>query len=315
MLKPEDKVEKPIAVEAPKVEVSTPTPTPAPKPEPVVEQKKPQAPKKVVKKGPKPIPKIKKPLVVEQKPEPVIAIQPAPTVTQPAPVVATTPTKQAYQEPVTSKKIAKEPQPFIKTEGSYVGFDLMALRTTFLVHDVVYGTPASYPPSNQGMNYGFGLNYKYAFNFNRFFVAPGIFLEKNLTGKTKGRNGVNLRNNARYGVKADFGYDLTNAFSPYFSVGYAQIDYRSRARGDGLIELPSGDYNNLTIARNGHDRNWFYGVGFKVSLTKSLSLNLEYNSQNFLAKALVPADSKDYLSNAAFTGKSESLKLGLSHNF
>jgi opacity protein-like surface antigen len=206
-----------------------------------------------------------------------------------------------------------------KTEGSYLEADLVAFRTTFLVHDASLGTPYVHPPANQDMSYGVGLGYKYAVNFNNFFIAPGIFFEKNATGKAKGRIGVSLNNRSRYGLKSDFGYDFFNGrFSPYLTSGYAEIDYRTRSYGGVYVYVPADDdyvLKDLSAGRDGKDRSWFYGAGFKVGLTKSTSLNIEYNYQKYIAKGSPPEESAWYLSNIYHEAKLETLKLGLSYNF
>lgn len=203
------------------------------------------------------------------------------------------------------------------TSGSYAGFDILEYRVCYLVHDSVYGSPNSYPPPNCGSNRGFGFNYKYAFNHQGFFLAPGAFYEYNLSGPISGRNEVSLDTKYRYGLQFDLGYDLTDRFSPYVIGGYANIYYRSRARGDGLAVDPSGPngYENLTVGKSGVSGDLFAGIGLKYNLSPDLSLNMEYMRQNYLAEAGVPTESNDYLSNSYFTVKLQIFKAGIYYHF
>ena len=196
-----------------------------------------------------------------------------------------------------------------QTAGSYVGLDVARTETCFMVHDTTYGTPNSYPPSNCGATASVGANYKYAFNYNGLFIAPGAFFEYYLSNPVKGLDGVNLENKNRYGLKADLGYDLTSKFSPYVTGGYARVDYRARSRGEDIAQ------NNLTIGKNGGDNSFFWGAGLKYDFTPNLSANLEYQLQNYKARAAVPSDSSDYLSNVYFAVRLNIYRAGISYHF
>lgn len=205
-----------------------------------------------------------------------------------------------------------------QTSGSYVGLDLIATKTCFLVHDTTNGTTSSsYPPANCGSSNAVGASYKYAFNYQGLFIAPGAFFEYYVSEPVEGRNGVSLDNQKRYGLRVDVGYDLTKKFSPYVTSGYARIDYRTRSRGDGLTPDPNGPngYQSLTVGSDGDTNRPFWGVGLKYDFTKNLSGNLEYQRQNYKAKAAVPAESSDYLSNINFTTKLDIFRAGISYHF
>jgi hypothetical protein len=65
-----------------------------------------------------------------------------------------------------------------KTEGSYFGVDLIrnsaqVKSNSNLASDQEFGSEY-YNHKKNDSSYGAGINYKYAFNFDNFFVAPGI---------------------------------------------------------------------------------------------------------------------------------------------
>ena len=199
-----------------------------------------------------------------------------------------------------------------KTEGSYAGIDLLRTNATFNERytDNQEGT-ADFPaatvatnvkPSFSGHGYGIGVNYKYALNFNRFFIAPGVFAERN-NNKFQGTRGKSLSINNRYGVKADFGYDVTDKIAPYFTSGYSLVNYRTVTDMDGIY----------LGSLNGNAGDWFYGLGLKFSLTNNIAMNLEYNTQNFAAKINVPNNDIEY--SGIYKTRLDVLKLGLSYRF
>jgi outer membrane autotransporter protein len=197
-----------------------------------------------------------------------------------------------------------------KTEGSYLGFDLLETKTTFYSKAIYSdGTIENFKPSFSGRTYGLGLNYKYAFNFNNFFVAPGIILEQNSLGSSKAKadysQSLQIKN--RYGVKADFGYDLTDRVSPYLTLGYAEIAYKAKSAAYSGGSIVNGN-------KSAYEGDWFYGAGVKFDLTKNVALNLEYNLQNFQAKTQVPSQAS-YLNKISYISKLDVLKLGLAYNF
>ena len=74
---------------------------------------------------------------------------------------------------------------FAKTEGNYVGVDL--LRTS---------VDAQYEPTNGYKKFGnngigVGLHYNHAFNHKGMFLAPGVFVEKNAV-TSRDRDGDNV---------------------------------------------------------------------------------------------------------------------------
>ncbi|MBL6664801.1 MAG: porin family protein [Rickettsiales bacterium] len=142
----------------------------------------------------------------------------------------------------------------------------------------VGNTDTYFNDNKKDTSYGFGIEYNYAFNFNNFFIAPGVFYE--LTNvETNRADGANYYNqdldiNSRYGVKANFGYDVSDQFSAYIPVGYAVNNY----------ELKTKDYfgsSHVSLKQTGSESAFLYGIGFSYSPVDSISVNLEYNRSSF----------------------------------
>ncbi len=72
---------------------------------------------------------------------------------------------------------------------------------------------------------GYGIAYKYSFNFNNLFVAPELFFDKI---DTKSNNGFDefMLIKDRYGLKVNLGYDFSDQFAGYISGGLADINYK-----------------------------------------------------------------------------------------
>jgi outer membrane autotransporter protein len=193
---------------------------------------------------------------------------------------------------------------FAKTEGSYAGLDLIRTSIRYKERFSASFQPvaADNGPNYSNSNYGAGLNYKYAFNFNNAFIAPGLIFEYNNTS-SKGDQGERLGIRDRYGVKADLGYDVTEQIAPYFTVGYSNISYSTR-----------NYVGNDTASRSGKANDWFYGAGLKFDVSDKVTLNLEYNTQKFKAKATVP-NAASYSYAGVYRTKFEALKLGVSYKF
>ena len=209
---------------------------------------------------------------------------------------------------------------FAKTEGFYLGADFIGTKSTYISSTYYVGdeeTSVKQIPSNKHTSYGFGFNSKYAFNFNNFFIAPGVFLEQNSVGGAKNihRDPNNIFNvidslqvRNRYGVKMDFGYDIGRV-APYLTIGYSGISYKTRTNGQ------DSDNKLFTKDRKGRASNIFYGAGIKYSATRNVDLSVEYNYQKFTAGTKVPDQSTDYISRINFISRLDIVKVGLSYKF
>jgi len=207
---------------------------------------------------------------------------------------------------------------FAKTQGSYIGIDALTTKTTYYqkinyLENSTYGAAKiSLKPTNSGSSQGIGLNYKYAFNLNGVFIAPGIIIEQNAFGSSKinGSYDSTLQNKNRYGAKVDFGYDLFEGFSPYLTGGYAAVSYKTN-----FYYYGDDGENLLKGSKKSHDFNWFGGAGLKIDLTKAVSLNVEYNYQPYTGKTKIDHQLNTYIEKSRFRSRMDIVKLGLSYNF
>ncbi len=188
---------------------------------------------------------------------------------------------------------------YYKTQGSYVGLNLVGTKLSVK-------TQLLYKGSSSIHNIGLGLDYKYAFNYRNFFIAPGIFADYdhsvakmyqvdvngNITKNYKGSERVNYR----YGVRADMGYDIANRFSPYFIAGFGIVNISS------TLSAANGAQN---IAVN--KSSLLFGGGIKVRVVDNVIFNLEYNVQNLNLR------NKTY--DAKIQDKIEVVKFGVSYKF
>lgn len=157
---------------------------------------------------------------------------------------------------------------FAKTQGNYVGLDLLRSNSEFQYQ---YGDGSAPDEKAKDKSYGFGLNYKYAFNFNNFFIAPGIFAEmNNLQAKGKlGSAKESFEIHNRLGLKADIGYDINDKFAIYGTGGFSSISYDYK-------------YNSSTTiaSSSGRESGYFYGAGLAYNINDKFAVNVEYNAQS-----------------------------------
>ncbi|MDX2083402.1 MAG: outer membrane beta-barrel protein [Rickettsiales bacterium] len=147
-----------------------------------------------------------------------------------------------------------------KTEGNYASANLLYNRTSFNYQN----------ESNKTSNgAGIGFGYKYAFNFDKIFIAPGVFVEKNNINSDVGPDKINIKN--RYGFKADLGYDLEDNLSVYLVGGLSFLNYRTSSEFDGSLS-------------NRSKSSLFYGAGISHDYSKNISFSLEYNTQSLSLK-------------------------------
>ncbi len=171
---------------------------------------------------------------------------------------------------------------FAKTEGNYFGIDVLrtsAQEKSSSSEAADHSTFLSnyYSHDKKDSAVGFGLNYKHAFNFNNFFIAPGIFFERlgldskvgySTTATDAYSQSINLKN--RYGIRADLGYDLTDKFSAYVPVGYNVVSYQ-------ISTYDQGGLSYITSKKIGSEGSYFYGLGLSYAITDNFGINAEYN--------------------------------------
>ena len=156
---------------------------------------------------------------------------------------------------------------FAKTEGNYLGIDFIRSNAESKYKNADGTVNASVGKFHEKAN-GFGLNYKYAFNFNNVFVAPGLFYDQiGNSAQDKNSEPVNVAN--RYGAKLDIGYDLTDKFAVYFTNGFTKVRYQ--------VDWTAGNAGSKSGTT---PMNYFHGVGASFKLTHNILLNAEYNTQH-----------------------------------
>ncbi len=147
---------------------------------------------------------------------------------------------------------------FAKTEGNYVGIDLIGVNA-----DQSYGSGENFDDNAVG----FGVNYKYAINFDGFFFAPNIAYER-LGTKAINSNGDGVKIDNRYSARIDAGYDFNDDFAAYAGIGAAAVDYKIDWR------------NTVGASKNDTEMSALYAIGATVRPHKDIILNVEYNFQN-----------------------------------
>ena len=162
-----------------------------------------------------------------------------------------------------------------KTEGSYLGIDLLKANTEVKTSKVSSNNADTYfNTTTKDSQNGLGLNYKYAINMNNFFIAPGLFYES-IGAETKvddkaNQYTQNVKIKDRYGVKLDLGYDIMDKFAVYLPVGFASTNYE-------LSTKDSFGTSYLSTKTTSKDTSIFYGVGFAFYPIEKLAISLEYN--------------------------------------
>ena len=148
---------------------------------------------------------------------------------------------------------------FAKTEGNYVGLNVLKSN----INSKDSSGKTNYK------DYGFGVDYKYAFNFNGAFIAPGAFFDSitNLSRKNQGAV-ANHNKFYRYGIKTNVGYDITNDLSAYLVAGAAAntTSYHTSIREK---------HQNQTMTKVG----FLYGLGTSYNLSKDVTLSAEFNRE------------------------------------
>lgn len=171
---------------------------------------------------------------------------------------------------------------FAKTEGNYFGFDLLRASAQEKSKSDAAGDNNAflskyYSHSKNESAIGFGLNYKHSFNFDKFFIAPGVFFERLSLDSKAGYStnssdaysqSFNLKN--RYGIRADLGYDVTDKFSAYVPVGYNMVSYQI-----STYDQDPSEY--ITSKKTGTEGGYFYGLGLSYAVTENIGINAEYN--------------------------------------
>lgn len=202
-----------------------------------------------------------------------------------------------------------------KTEGHYLGINLLRTDATVKSNSDAVGDrtlPEWYLHQKSETDYGAGLSYGYAFNFNKFFITPQVSYDVLKSEVKVGYPGtandpfsqsVRIKNRAT--AQVNLGYDLTDKFAAYVPVGISSFRYQ--------IQTSDISTTNTYSKSNGNEVSNFFGLGFSYQPVKHLAINLEYNKfQNM----------KIASERATFNGgriradvELEIVKLGVAYNF
>jgi opacity protein-like surface antigen len=163
-------------------------------------------------------------------------------------------------------------------------------------------------------DYGLGINYKYAFNFNNFFVAPGVSYNLlnsesrvGFTGSFNEPYSQTMKLKSQLTLQTNFGYDFNDQFSAYVPVGVSSFSYELNTSDTG------GFGNVVTTKKSGRESAFFFGLGFAYAPVKNWVINLEYNKfQDFeVTSPTATVNGGQIVANTNV----DSLKLGVSYGF
>ncbi len=171
---------------------------------------------------------------------------------------------------------------YAKTEGNYFGIDVLrstakVKSTSTLANDNSGSAEPYYNHNKKDSAYGIGLNYKYAFNFNNFFVAPGIsyeFLNNEIksgfasTSSNYFSQKTNLKSSLS--LRTNLGYDINDQVAFYVPVGISQFYY-------DIKTSDVGGGNSVNAKKSNNKSAAFIGFGFSYEPVKNWVMNLEYN--------------------------------------
>lgn len=165
-----------------------------------------------------------------------------------------------------------------ETSGHYVGISLINSLQEQLAFDT-QANPVAYHSSkyNYSNSISYGLNYRYAFNFGKFFVMPEIYYDYNDSNNNNfekvGANTYFTLSRIKHsvGVKANIGYDFTDDIAGYVTFGHGEL----RADVDRGAFNGSGRASSRIILT---DEYFVFGLGVKYSINDKFDLGLSYEA-------------------------------------
>lgn len=180
-----------------------------------------------------------------------------------------------------------------KTQGHYAGVNVLRSSATnqYKSSEIIAGNYGEFSDSSVG----FGADYKYAFNYGKTFLSPGLFFD-NLGLESQDQDGDSVSSDYRYGASLDLGYDISDNFSLYLTTGVANIGYEVDWKSSGQKE-------------SGSKVGYIAGIGASYKVSESVALNLEYNAQSTDFKT------PDNGGINTVTSDIKVLKFGASYNF
>jgi opacity protein-like surface antigen len=177
---------------------------------------------------------------------------------------------------------------YAKTEGNYVGLSYINTNIDDDIFNIsgLFGTNNRVNVSKSSV----GVNYKYAFNYHDFFVAPGLFFDYSNVEGTDKVYGNDYKLKYRYGARIDLGYDFTDKFAIYLGGGFAN----NISETNTTYTYPPGPKTKISS----NDVRSLGLIGTKYSITPNIDLNLEYEFSSTVAMKTVPNagfDTNDFI--------------------
>lgn len=192
---------------------------------------------------------------------------------------------------------------YAKTEGHYATLNI--IETELKAGNLAYSRNGETADLANTTGYkirdekqiSFGLNYKYAFNFDGLYVAPGVFYDHSDIQTVDAENDL-WELNHRYGLRLDIGYDITDKFSAYLFGALAVNEYG--------IDTTNGSNIGSTTDTD-LDTSGAYGLGVKYSVANNIDINLEYEQLGSYEAEIIYAntgnrDVQDFEVNVARIG-------------
>ncbi len=164
-----------------------------------------------------------------------------------------------------------------KTQGHYFG--VSAIKTNFdvVTNDIITVRNPAKQHFSKESKFGFGLEYKYAFNFKNFFLAPKVLYDRNNFNKYYSdpnyQGTVFLITNNRnlkysYGAGFDIGYDINKKLGIYTTIQSKMNVYNS---GMNLINLTDSQFNYSEYNKIKY-KTFVYGLGIKYEVLPNIDL-------------------------------------------
>ncbi len=146
-----------------------------------------------------------------------------------------------------------------ETKGNYMGVDLINTDLSFEKINDVNVNSFNVEDDSQ---ISAGIYYRHAFNFDGFFVAPGVFFDySNVELSDSDNDTWNL--DYTYGVNTDLGYDFTGELSAGINLGIAINEYEV-------------NWDSVNSSSSDRDAAFTYGLFASYSIIDNLRARIGY---------------------------------------
>ena len=182
-----------------------------------------------------------------------------------------------------------------KTQGHYVGIsaintEINITKEQYDAGSITLGAYSNKRDYDKINKFGFGLEYKYAFNYKNFFIAPKISYDYNNIDEytqnlilTQDKDFISIgylfnlhtKSKQSYGIGFDIGYDINSKLSIYNIIQIRRLSFsKSRIYDTGsiLTDRTKTDLNQGNIYIN----NFTYGFGIKYQIEPNFDIFANY---------------------------------------